>query len=204
MNTQQSENITVEIEQHQSIWKKRIVFFLFCLFIIGLVTISIIVNPEMLVQRIGVKNGYSIAFVISLFAGISAPTSATAYSFIATLIRGGLEPLLLGILTGFAFSVGDMLWFTLGSKGRNLITGNIDDKIKRVSAYIMEKNIERYIPIIGYIYITFSPFPNDWLLLFLAAIQFSPKKAYILIILGDISFMLFFSFLISHGITMFF
>lgn len=181
----------------------RILFICLCILMIGLFYFSIGVDPNMIVEQIGVTNGYIIAFCISLFAGISAPTAATAYSFIATLIAGGLNPFILGVLTGCAFSIGDMLWFSLGSKGRSLLTGKIDKRIKQISSYIEKKQLEKYIPFFGYIYMTFSPFPNDWLLLFLAAIQFPPKKTYLLIVLGDISFMLFFSFLISQGITIF-
>ncbi|MBR9676549.1 hypothetical protein GOV04_00215 [Candidatus Woesearchaeota archaeon] len=182
--------------------KKVLIFCALALFIILLITLLFFFDPKTVVENLGVRNAYLLTFVISFFGGFSAGGSAT---FIATLITfavAGLNPLYLGITAGVALAIGDVIMFIAGSKGRDLIKGKIDKKISKFSKFLKGK-VEKFIPFIAYVYIGLTPFPNDLLILSLAAIKYPQKKVYAPIILGDITFALTVTFLAARGITFF-
>jgi len=185
-------------------YRKELLTFVF---LIGLLIVFLYListnNPQELVEKVGIKNGYIIAFLASFLAGFSAVTTAIAYSIIGTLIAGGLNPLLLGLIGGLSLSMGDMLMFYIGSKGRRLVTGKYDKEIEYLSNKIKNSKAEKFMPLIAYIYIAFTPLPNDWLILFLASIEYPPNKTYKIIVLGDFTLMLVFTLLVTQGIGIF-
>jgi len=149
-----------------------------------------------------VRNSYFIMFIIAFFGGFSTFSSI---SFIATLITfstGGLNPFYLGIAAGVALAIGDGLIFYFGTKGKELIVGKLKEKLDKISLFL-EKKAKKAIPFIVYVYIGLTPFPNDFIVLFLAMIKYPPKKMYVLIILGDLTFAILIAVLASKGIILF-
>jgi len=181
--------------------KKLIGFLVIVVFLILLITLLYFVNPEEIVNKIGVRNGYILAFIVSFFGGFSAGGSISFISFLIILVTGGMNPIYLGLLSGVSLAIGDIIMFYIGSKGRELIKGKWDEKINKI-AKIFEKRkwLEKIIPVIVYFYIGFMPLPNDVLILFLAAIKYPAKKMNVIIILGDITFALTITTLVARGI----
>lgn len=189
-----------KIKKHK---KKILIFIAFILLLSGIIYFFMTVNPEEMVEKIGVENGYILALFTSFFAGFSMVTTASAYSFLAALIAGGLNPLILGLIGWLSLSLWDMTMYYLWRKGRDLVTGRFNKEIQYVSDTLEKRNLERFIPIISYIYIAFTPLPNDMLLIFLATIKFSPKKTALIIILWDFTLMLAFTLVIAQWISLF-
>ena len=185
--------------------KIRRVFFLVFLAVIlvSISAISFYIGPQEIVSQIGVRNAYIVALLVSFFAGFSAFTAVSFYSMLLTFISGGMNPVVLAFIAGISLSMGDMILFYFGLKGRDLISGRIDQAIDRVANYFHKQQRVRYIPLFSYIYISIIPLPNDWLLLFLASIRFPQKKMFLVIILGDISHAFLITFLAVKGITIF-
>jgi len=162
------------------------------------------VSPEEIVNKIGVRNGYFLAFAISLFGGFSSGGSIAFISLLITLVSGGLNPVYLGLVAGISLAIGDMIMFYVGSKGRELIRGKWSKRIRKVSKMFKKrKKLERMVPVIAYLYIGFAPLPNDVLILFLAAIEYPIKKMNAIIILGDLTFSLMITLLTAKGIMFF-
>jgi len=181
--------------------KKLIGFLILVVFLISLIVLLCFVNPEQIVNKIGVRNGYILAFVISFFGGFSAGGSISFISLLIILVTGGMNPIYLGLVSGISLAIGDMIMFYAGSKGRELVKGKWDEKIKKVAnVFKKRKRLEKMIPIITYLYIGFAPLPNDILILFLAAIEYPAKKMNRIIVLGDITFALMITILASKGI----
>jgi membrane protein DedA with SNARE-associated domain len=156
------------------------------------------------VEKIGVRNGYILTFIVSFFGGFSAGGSITFITLLLTLVAGGMNPIYLGLTAGVSLAIGDMIMFYAGSKGRELVMGKWDRKINRVAKWIKRrKRLEKMIPFLAYFYIGFMPLPNDILILFLAAIEYPAKKMNGIIILGDITFALMITILASRGIIIF-
>ncbi len=183
---------------------KFIGIIILAIFLIGLFTLLFFISPEEIVGKIGVRNGYILAFIISFFGGFSAGGSISFISILITLAVGGMNPIYLGLVSGISLAIGDMIMFFVGSKGRGLINNKWDKKINRVAHVFHKKKwLVKTIPLIAYVYIGFTPFPNDILILFLAAIKYPTKVMNVIIVLGDISFALMVTLLASRGIMIF-
>lgn len=174
------------------------------IFLVSLITLLYFFNPQEIVENIGVRNGYILAFFVSLFGGFSSGGSVTFISLLITLTLGGMNPIYLGLVAGSALAIGDMVMFYAGSKGRELIRGKWDKKIDKVANFFKKrKRLEKIIPLLAYLYISFIPLPNDILILFLAAIEYPMKKMNGIIILGDMTFALMITLLTARGIMIF-
>jgi len=181
--------------------KKLISFLVLIIFLISLITLVYFVSPTEIVNKIGVRNGYALAFVVSFFGGFSAGGSVTFISLLITLVAGGMNPFYLGLVSGVSLAIGDMIMFYAGSKGRELVRGKWDRKIDRVAKVIEKRKwLKKMVPFIAYFYIGFAPLPNDVLILFLATIKYPAKKMNGIIILGDITFALMITVLTMKGI----
>lgn len=184
--------------------KNKIAFGVVVLVIVGMVVLLSVVSPQEIVEAVGVRNGYLLAFLISLFGGFSAGGSVTFIAVIATLAVGGLNPFYLGLVSGVSLAIGDMVMFYAGTRGRALVTGRWDERIARIERAIATRPwLSRLIPVGSYLYIGFTPLPNDVLLLSLAALEYPPRKIAGIIIAGDITFALMITLLAANGVTLF-
>jgi len=182
------------------------IFFLslFVIFAAGLVILFIFISPEQMVRAIGVHNGYVLAFFVSLFGGFSAGGSITFITLLIALVAGGLDPILLGIISGTALAIGDMVMFYAGTQGRTLITGKWDKKINAFARRFKRgKVMDMLVAFVAYLYMGFAPLPNDVLLLFLAGIEYPPRRMKVIIILGDFTFAFMVTLLAAQGATLF-
>ncbi len=187
----------------KSYHKKVIIFIIIVVFLAALITSLFFFNPEELVKKVGVTNAYLLLFVVSFFGGFSAGGSISFITLLTTFAIGGLNPWLLGITAGVALAIGDLIMFFLGLEGRHLIKGKLRKRIDKFSKFVNEKS-HKFIPFIAYLYIGFTPFPNDLMILSLAAIDYPKKKVYLPIILGDLTFTILLAVLASMGISLFF
>lgn len=184
--------------------KNILTFSILAIFIIALITLLIFVKPTEIVGILGIKNAYILTFFVSLFGGFSAGGSVSFISLLVTFTLGGLNPIYLGIIAGIALTIGDIIMFYFGSKGRELIEGKWDKKlIKLAKLFEKKKWLKKMTPFLAYLYIGLTPFPNDILLFFLAAIKYPAKKMNIIILLGDLTFPLMVTLLTARGIILF-
>ena len=171
--------------------KKRalVLFTVLVLFLVAVSVTLVFFSPSELVDRVGVRNGYLLAVLISFFGGFSSGGSISFITVLATLAAGGLNPIVLGLLSGVSLAIGDFILFTAGKQGRALVSKKWDKRIDRLEKAIQKRTwLRRLVPFLSYLYIGFAPLPNDLLLLFLAAIEYPPRRTAILIVLGDITF----------------
>ena len=185
-------------------YKKLIAALIFILFIIFFIVVVFFIHPEELVAKIGVRNAYILLFIISFFGGFSGGGAVTFISVLVTFVLAGMNPIYLGLIAGTSLTIGDMILFYAGSKGRELIRNKWDKKIEIFSNAIKKnKWLEKLVPFIAYIYIGILPLPNDILILFMAAIEYPVKKMNVIIFLGDITFALMIALLAAKGIMIF-
>jgi hypothetical protein len=179
--------------------KKIISFSILATGIVLLIVLLSFLNPEEIVQKIGVKNGYILAIVVSFFGGFSAGGSITFISILATLALGGLNPIYLGLLSGSSLALGDMIMFYTFTQGRELITGKWDKTIDKITKIIKKKeSIRRFIPLASYVYFSLIPLPNDILILLLAALKYPLRKLFPIILFGDVTFALIVTLFAAH------
>jgi len=185
-------------------YKKIIVFLLLAIFLIALITLLFFLSPEEIVNKLGVGNAYLLLFIVSFFGGLPSGGLLSFVGLLITLVIGGLNPIYLGLVSGTSLAIGDILVFYLGSKGRELVKDKWDKRINKIAnVFKKRKWLQKMIPFFAYLYISFMPLPNDFLLLFLAAIEYPAKKINAVIILGDLTFALMIAILASKGIMLF-
>lgn len=184
--------------------KKLIAFSVLVVFLISLITFLLFVSPEEIVDNLGVRNGYIILFIVSFFGGFSSGGAFSFISFLVTLVAGGMNPIHLALIAGVSLALGDMIMFYAGSRGRDLVKGKWDKKIDRVTNLLKKRKwTEKAIPVFAYLYMGFTPLPNDILLLSLAAVEYPQKKMNVIIILGDLTFALMLTMLAVKGVLVF-
>lgn len=180
--------------------KKILGFSLIVIFLLFLFTLLYFINPEKIIDTIGVNNAYLIAFFISFFGGFSSGGSITFISILITFVSGGVNPIYLGIISGIGLAIGDLIMFYAGSMGRDLIGGKYNEKINKIANLFESKAILKKItPAVAYLYIGFTPLPNDILILFLAGIRHPLKNMVWIIILGDLTFALMITLLTANS-----
>jgi len=182
--------------------KKIIGIILLFLAVITFSVILYLVGPETLVEKIGVHNSYGLMFLVALFAGFSAWTSSAFLLTLITLALGGINPIYLGLIAGGGLIIGDIFMLHLVSKGREVIKGKWDKRLEKIAKKIKNKR-SNLIAFLSYIYIGLTPFPNDFLIIFLGLIKYPRKKIYLPIILGDLTFPLLVAILATKGIQLF-
>jgi len=177
-----------------------IVFSFLLIFVLGVIGLSYYINPTELVRNIGVQNGYLLAFGVSFFGGFSAAGSISFIALITTLVLGGMNPWYLGIVSGISLTIGDLIMFYTGIKGRELVSDKWDRRINWLAEKIMARPwLRRLTPIIAYAYIGLTPLPNDILIILMAAIKYPPKQMTVIITLGSITFALLITTLTAAG-----
>jgi hypothetical protein len=180
--------------------KEIALFFILLLSVVTILLVQNLTSPTILIQTIGVSNSYIVLFIISFLGGFSSGGSVLFFTTLTTFILGGLNEIVAGTTAGIALAIGDTIMLLLFLSGRKLVSGKTKKNLDRFSGYLNKKP-QWLIPIITFIYIGFAPLPNDLMILSLAAIKYPQKKAIALFALGDITFALFYSVLISQGIN---
>lgn len=154
--------------------------------LIGLNVLFLYYSPEQIVNWIGVQNSYLVVFLIAALGGLNSFTSGVLYASIATFAAGGSIPWLIGVAGGLGIAVGDTVIYFLVRYGRQHIPEKTENWLERNRKYI--DRLPRWVQyLVIYIYLGFTPLPNDILMFALAMFDFKFKKILPLIILGGIT-----------------
>ncbi len=171
--------------------KKRYKFLAFIsLLILFIATIVLFTffNPENLVESIGIGNAYLIIFFVGVIAGLSFLVSHNFMALYVGFIAGGLSPFGLGIVGAIGITIGDFLAYVLGYLGRSSIEDPKKKKfMERLSSWINRQN--KYIRFLFiYLYSGFFIFPKDVLCGALGILEYPPKKIFIPLFLGNVTY----------------
>lgn len=144
---------------------------------------------EEIVNDIGVQNTYLATFLLAAIGGFSSITGTSLYAALIALSKGGMSPIVLGIIAGLGLFLSDTVFYFIMSKLRLMISGSVG-KWERVFRN-MWKWIYHTPPWIVYggifLYTAFVPIPNDILLAVLALSRYSYKQFAPFILLGDLT-----------------
>ncbi|MCH8520142.1 MAG: VTT domain-containing protein [Nanoarchaeota archaeon] len=168
--------------------KRRVILFTFLIFFIStLIYYIIYTGPVQIVENIGVENTYLILFLVAVFGGVSVFTSTSFYILFLTFLAGGSNPIVLAIVGGVGLSLGDMLFFILGMKGRDVIEHTRYEKYISKISKLIDKNSPYAVFALIYMYISFSPFPKDILSITLGILNYDIKRLFLAMIFGNIT-----------------
>ncbi len=179
--------------------KKYFTFGLIIAFLLGWSTLLFVVGPEEMVRRIGVENGYIFLFLLATFGGLSSLTVSSLYASLVTFAAGGLDPWLLGIVTGSGVTIGDSFFYLLGYQGRAITSGKLQKIFQKISRWI-SKSPDWLVPVIVFAYAGLTPLPNDILTVSLGMAKVAWRKIILPLLLGNIILMTIMAYGTIYGI----
>lgn len=148
------------------------------------------IPPELIVKKIGIQNTYLAAFILAVVGGFSSITGTSLYATLAALAHGGgVNTLILGLVSGLGLFLSDSLFYIIANYGRNIIKKTADhwEKIfNKIQKWI--RIAPDWIVYSGvYLYSAFMPIPNDILLAVLAVSGYSYRQFALYLFLGDMT-----------------
>jgi hypothetical protein len=150
-----------------------------------------------LVESVGIQNAYIVSFGISLVAGFSVFTGTAAYAAVIEFSRGGANPLYLGLISGLGLFLSDTGFYLLVMRGRQSIESRFKEKLDRLS-HFLDRIPDPAVYIAIFLFCAFGPIPNDVILAALMISGYKYKKFWPVLLAGDVTFMLFLSFLFQQ------
>lgn len=159
-------------------------------------------GADTIVARLGVQNGYLLAFTIAVLGGVSTLTAAPYYTTLVTLAVGGLHPLVLGAIAGTGAMIGDMVFFYLGQRSRPILPQRVTGWLERLSSWLAGKP-RWFAPVLIYAYIGFTPLPNDIIMVLAGFTQLRYRTIVIADWLGNITLAIFVALAGRYGFSFF-
>ncbi|MBN1544870.1 hypothetical protein JW898_05420 [Candidatus Woesearchaeota archaeon] len=142
--------------------RNTIIFFLLLAFIVFWSVLLYFITPHRLVDGIGVQNGYILSFLFGVFGEAATFTALSYYPAIVTLAAGGLNPFILGLIAGTGMTMGNSIYFFFGRETRNVLSENLEKQARKVLRWV-EGKPNWILQMIMFIYVGFTPFPNNLL-----------------------------------------
>jgi uncharacterized membrane protein YdjX (TVP38/TMEM64 family) len=159
-------------------------------------------TPTQMVSHLGVENSYFVFFLIAAIGGSSLITSSSYYITLPVLAIAGLNPVLLGVLGGLGISIGDSIYFYLGSKGRDISSGNVSERLRKISSFL-EKSPKFLVILFIYLFSIIPFFPNDILTFILGIIGYPYRKMIVPLALGSMTGGIILAYLTVLGVDFF-
>jgi membrane protein YqaA with SNARE-associated domain len=155
-------------------------------FVIGWSLLLSHIPPTEIVDKLGAQNSLLIAFLVSAFGGVSTVTSVNFYTVVITLAAGGTSPIALGVVAGTGITIGDSLFYYLGTQGHDLLSGRARRWADTLHEWVNEQH-ESLVQLIAYVYTGLTPLPNDILTVGLGLAEYSYQRLLPALLLGNIT-----------------
>jgi hypothetical protein len=159
------------------------------------------IAPADMAGLLGTGNAYVMVFAMALLGGFSSWTSFSMIALNVAHVSGGMNLLVIGLISGIGLPIGDFTMFLASRKGRELISGKYDRFLRKLPL-VRSENGQSAVPIATYVYMGLTPLPNDMLLVYLGMIRFPRKKIYLPILLADMTYPIMATTPTLHGLSM--
>lgn len=156
-------------------------------FLVLWTVLLIFYKPMDLINFLGVGNSYLVLFLVSVFSSLSSLTFVSTYPMIVTYTLGNLDTLMIAVCAGAGLSIGDALFYYLGLEVRTVIKGKLRQRLHKLLIWIAQRPAGM-VPVLVYLYVGFTPLPNNLLTGTLAAAGYPFKKVILPVFLGNMSF----------------
>lgn len=128
------------------------------------------VSADKIIGFVGSNNAYVVMFLLALVGSISTFASIPYPITMMSLAAGGLNPLLLGLVSGVAVICTDMFTFRLTQSASYLVPERISSYLNRISEYT--KIHPRLLTPFLYFYALISPVSNDFAVISLSLLKY--------------------------------
>lgn len=163
------------------------------LVLVGWAIFFYFVPPELLVDKIGIRNTYFAAFILAVIGGFSSITGTSLYATLAAFAHSGeVNTFILGGVSGLGLFLSDSLFYFIAEYGHGIILKvtarwkTAFDKLRRWVRIAPDWLVYAGI----FLYTAFSPIPNDILFAVLVLSGYSYRQFAVYLFLGDLTFTL--------------
>lgn len=181
----------------------KINFIIVVIFILSWIILLLNFSPDQIIDFVGVKNIYLIAFIVCFLGGVSILIPIPYYLIIFTLGAAGSNPLLLGLIGGTGQMLGDSTSFLLGHTGRHLLPDKLQKKLDKFLRWLVKKP-KVFISSILILYASILPLPNDIFTISLGLLHYPYIRTIIPLYIGNIIFNTLIALLGFYGWSLFF
>ena len=181
---------------------KNIIYIAFTIaFLILIISLLVMIEPETIVSTLGVNNSYLVLFIFAIFGGVSAFTSASFYATMVAFYQGNLNLFYLALVGAIGLAIGDSFFYYIGLKGHELTRKT---SYKKKIEYL-QKKIDRIPPkltsLFIFIYAGMTVFPKDILCLAFGLSRYSYIKFIIPMSMGNLLFNFIVLYVVSLGLS---
>jgi hypothetical protein len=171
-------------------------------FLVGISVLLFFISPTKIVEFVGVRNSYIVVFLLAAIGGLSTFTSTSFFTAIATFSTGGSNPLLLGLFGGIGIFISDTIFFYLANYGKTSVPESWNTRIEKISNWT--KKFPKWVTYVFiYLYIGFTPFPNDLLMIALVVAGYTYRRIAFIVLIGSITIATVVAYLARLGVALF-
>jgi membrane protein DedA with SNARE-associated domain len=182
--------------------RNYIIFVATIIMVASWIVLLNIITPTEIIVKLGATNSYIILFLMSAIGGASLVTASSYYIVVYVLATGGLNIAYLGIVGGIGVTIGDSLYYYLGSRGKKVVDDKVDKRLEWLKKSV-GKPPNWLMPILIYTYSGLIPLPNDIITFFLGITGYPYKKVVLPLLLGNITATLIIAYLAIYGMSLF-
>lgn len=157
-------------------------------------------SPENLINFIGVKNAYILMFVLALLGGLTTFSGIPYHAILIIFASGGLQPIILGILTATGVIAGDTVSYFIGYGGRAIIPQKIQTILQKFCLYCLAH--PKISPIAFFLYGAIIPFSNDFIVISMGMARYPFWKVMLPLGLGNFIFNISLAYLAAYSYEM--
>lgn len=167
------------------------------LVLVGWIVFFYFFPPELLVDKIGIRNTYLAAFILAVIGGFSSITGTSLYATLAAFAHSGeVNTLILGVVSGLGLFLSDSFFYFVANYGHGIllkVTSRWKVVFKKMQRWV--RRAPDWLVYAGiFLYVAFAPVPNDILLAVLVLSGYSYKQFALYLFLGDMTF----TYLLTH------
>jgi len=129
----------------------------------GFVWLAHLVPIQTIINSVGTNNALVIMFVVAMVGGVTTFSGVPYELLLISLAYGGMNPLLLGVVTATGIMIGDSVSYVIGRQGGMLFSPRVHAFFIKISTFLEEHPRLVFPGLV--LYGAFSPFSNDFIMI---------------------------------------
>ena len=171
-------------------------------FVVAWATLFFLVSPDELVARLGVEQAYLVVFLLGVLGALLSMTTFSTYPAIVTFAVGGMNLFGLVAAAGVGLTVGDWMFYSLGTRVKGLLSGRPERWARRLEEWLEERP-RWQVTGVTYVWVGLLPLANNILTGALALGGYRFRAVLVPILLGNLTFPAGVAWLATRGIELY-
>lgn len=171
-------------------------------FVVAWTLLFFFLSPEELVASLGVQQVYAVVFLLSVLGALLSMTTFSTYPAIVAFALGGMSFVGLVATAGLGLTLGDRIFYSLGTRVKKLLSGRPERWAVRLEEWL-EARPRWQITGVTYVWVGLLPLANNVLTGALALGGYRFRDVLMPIFLGNVTFPAAVAWLATQGIELY-